>query len=159
MSAPADAFDVPAATPNGQPAPLVTSPASKKANRPRDRAKTREELQFALLRIKNKGGKLTISAVAVEAGVTPGLIHNTYPDIAEAIRAQVGKAVRQQRDDTISELKRVRERNQVLRAELDAALKDVRRLASLNETLRQEVTKVQSSGNVFILPARSSEMR
>ncbi len=53
--------------------------------RPRNRERTREELQLAILRIRDKGLKLSISAVASEAGVTAGLIHNTYPDIAEKI--------------------------------------------------------------------------
>lgn len=122
-------------------------PVSEKT-RHRNREKTRDVLQFAMLRVKNKGNKLSISAVALEAGVTPGLIHNTYPDIAEAIRAQVGKATRQQRDDKIAELSRERERNKELRAELNAALKDIQRLASTNETLRQEVAILRSAASV-----------
>jgi AcrR family transcriptional regulator len=115
--------------------------------RHRSRDKTLEELQFAMLRVKNKGKKLTISAVAKEAGVTPGLIHNTYPDIAEAIRAQVGKGTRQQRDDKMAELSKARERIKELRSELDAALHDIQRLASINETLRQEVAMLRSAGS------------
>ena len=126
--------------------------------RQRNRQKTREDLQLAMLEVQNKGCKLTISAVATEAGVTPSLIHNTYPDIAETIRAQGGKATRQQRDDTIAELSRARKRNKELRTELDTALSDIQRLASKNETLRQEVAKLRSaaSGNVVILPTRNS---
>ena len=119
-------------------------PVSEKS-RLRNREKTRDALQFAMLRVKNKGKKFNISAVALEAGVTPSLIHNTYPDIAEAIRAQVGKATRQQRDDKIAELSRERERNKELRAELDIALKDIQRLVSTNETLRQEVTILRAA--------------
>ena len=114
-------------------------------NRYRNREKTREELQYAMLRVKNKGKRLTISAVATEAGVTPGLIHNTYPDIAEAIRAQVGKATRQQRDDKIAELSKERERNKELRAELETALNDIKLLSSENETLRQEVSILRAT--------------
>lgn len=133
-----------------------TTQTSKK-NRQRSRDRTKEELELAMLRVKNKGKKLTISAVASEAGVTPGLIHNTYPDIAEEIRAKVGKATRQQRDETIAELSTARKRIKELRTELDAALSDIQRLASTNETLRQEVAKLRSvgSGKVVILPPRN----
>jgi AcrR family transcriptional regulator len=126
--------------------------------RQRNREKTRDELQYAILRIKNRGKKLSISAVAAEAGVTPGLIHNTYPDIAESIRAEVGKGTRKQRDDKIAELAETRERMKVLRAELETAMADIRRLASINETLRQEVSTLRSveTGNVVLLPPRSS---
>lgn len=124
--------------------------------RQRNREKTREELQYAMLRVKNKGKKLSISAVAGEAGVTPSLIHNTYPDIAEAIRADVGKATRQQRDEKTAELTKARERLKELRAELDVALTDLQRVVSTNESLRQEVAKLRASvsGRVVILPTR-----
>ncbi|AWV05615.1 TetR family transcriptional regulator (plasmid) [Burkholderia sp. JP2-270] len=127
------------------------------APRRRNRAKTRDELQRAMLRVKNKGLKLSISAVATEAGVSAGLVHNTYPDIAEEIRTQVGRGARQQRDAKAAEVKKVREQLKILRAERDAALADVARLASINETLRQEVETLQavSSGKVVALPPRN----
>jgi len=139
----------------GQSHGALTSQKSPKT-RQRSREKTKDELQFAMLRVRNNGKKLTISAVASEAGVSPGLIHNTYPDIAEAIRAQVGKGTRQQRDEKIAELSKVRGRIKELRGELDVALSDIQRLASANETLRQEVARLQStgSGKVVIFPTR-----
>lgn len=114
-----------------------------------------------MLRVTSKGEKLTISAVAAEAGVTPGLIHNTYPDLAETIRAQAGKSTRQQRDGKIAELSKVRERNKELRAELDAALSDIKGLASKNETLRQEVLRLRAAatGKVSLLPKKSTTDR
>ncbi|WP_081333290.1 TetR family transcriptional regulator [Burkholderia vietnamiensis] len=122
--------------------------------RRRSRVKTREELQRAILRVKNKGLKLSISAVAVEAGVSAGLVHNTYPDIAEEIRAQVGRDTRRQRDAKAVEVKKVRKQLKTLRAERDAALADIARLASINETLRQEVAMLQAavSGKIVVLP-------
>ncbi len=113
-------------------------------------------MQLAILRVKNKGKKLSISAVAVEAGVSHGLIHNTYPDIAEAIRAQMGKSTRQQRDEKIAELSDARRRIKELKAELETALTDIQRLAATNETLRQEVAilRAGTSGNVLVLPPR-----
>jgi AcrR family transcriptional regulator len=128
------------------------------AGRRRSREKTREELQLAMLRIKNKGLKLSISAVAAEAGVSAGLIHNTYPDIAEEIREKIGRATRQQRDAKAADLKEARVKLRALREELEAALADVARLASINETLRQEVATLRAaaSGKVFVLPPRGS---
>lgn len=136
-----------------------TTPAEAQtgaAPRRRSRAKTRGELQLAMLRVKNKGLKLSISAVATEAGVSAGLVHNTYPDIAEEIRAQVGRGTRQQRDAKAAEVKKVREQLKILCAERDAALADVARLASINETLRQEVATLQAavSGKIVVLPTR-----
>lgn len=131
---------------------------TKSVPRRRSREKTCEELQLAMLRVKNKGLKLSISAVAAEAGVSAGLIHNTYPDIAEEIRAQMGRATRQQRDAKAAELTAVKAQMKTLRAERDAALIDVARLASLNETLRQEVTvlRAAASGKVIVLPPRGA---
>lgn len=84
--------------------PDDTRPGS--APRRRSRGKTREALQLAILRVKTRGLKLSISSVAAEAGVSAGLIHNTCPDIAEEIRTQVGRGIRQQRDATVAEVKR-----------------------------------------------------
>ncbi|QMI48999.1 TetR family transcriptional regulator [Burkholderia sp. MBR-1] len=134
-----------------------TTPAEAQtgaAPRRRSRAKTREELQLAMLRVKKKGLRLSISAVATEAGVSAGLVHNTYPDIAEEIRAQVGRGTRQQRDAKVAEVKAVRERLKAMRTERDAALADVARLASINETLRQEIAMLRAaaSGKMAVLP-------
>lgn len=156
MSTTTEAFGTQTRTQEGQGDGTLTTQTSQK-NRQRSRDRTKGELELAMLRVKNKGKKLSISAVASEAGVTPGLIHNTYPDIAEAVRAQVGKATRQQRDKKIAELSTARERIKELTAERDAALSDIQRLASTNETLRQEVAKLRSvgSGKVVILPPRN----
>ena len=63
----------------------------------RSRKKTVDEIQRAIVQLQADQGKLSISAVAKLAEVTPGLIHNTYPDLAEKIRGLVGKATRAQR--------------------------------------------------------------
>lgn len=137
----------------------TAKPAGKKAGSVpprRSREKTREELELARLRVKNKGLKLSISAVAIEAGVTPGLIHNTYPDIAEAIREELGRATRQQRDDKIAELAEAKVRMRELRADLDGALADLAKLASINKTLRDDLATLSAAatGNVVVLPTR-----
>lgn len=133
------------------------APPHADKSRQRNRQKTLEELHFAMLRVKNKGKKLSISSVALEAGVTPALIHNTYPDLAEAIRAEVGRSTRQQRDEKVEELTKAKERISELRAELAAALADLQKLASTNETLRQEVATLRAVGaaKVALFPPRS----
>nr|WP_242452230.1 hypothetical protein [Morganella morganii] len=60
------------------------------------RTDTRASLELALKRLQAdvpltvpKGGKISIAAVAREAGVSHATIHNRYPDIAEHIRGIV----------------------------------------------------------------------
>jgi len=101
---------------------------------------------------------MSIAAVASEAGVTPSLIHNTYSDIAEEIRAQIGKATRQQRDAKATELTEVRATLRALREELRLVQRDFAKLASINETLREEIAVLQAKegGKVRLLPCRES---
>lgn len=79
--------------------------------------------------------KLTISAVAREAGVSPALIHNEHPKIAEVIREAQGRSSRAQRDNKRQELKNEQEKCRLLRAELSNRRDEVAKLASLNEVL------------------------
>ena len=57
-----------------------------------NRKQTIDGIEQAIEQLQASQGKLSISAVAKMAGVTPALIHNTYPDLAEKIRGLVGKA-------------------------------------------------------------------
>jgi AcrR family transcriptional regulator len=105
---------------------------------------TRKNLEMALYRLQKgrgkivKGGRLTVAAVAKEAGVSTATIHNRHPEIAEQIRALQGKESRRQRDRKHAELQRVREANRALRAELAELKADLEKLASINETLALE---------------------
>ncbi|WP_240531332.1 TetR family transcriptional regulator [Variovorax boronicumulans] len=81
---------------------------------------------------------MSIAAVAAEAGVTPALIHNTYPDIAEAIRTEAGRSTRRQLDAKAAELAKVGASLRELRRQLHEANADIAKLASINESLRQE---------------------
>lgn len=112
--------------------------------RRRDREETKESIRLAMLRVKNKNLKLSITAVASEAGISPGLIHNTYPDLAEEIRAQVGRTTRQQRDAKAVELAHAREALRDVRLRLRNAENDIAKLASINETLAHEVARLQA---------------
>jgi len=122
----------------------------------RNREKTKGELQLAVLRVKNKGLKLSIAAVAAEAGVSPSLIHNTYPDLAEDIRAQIGRSTRKQRDAKAAELAEARAALKDARDQLRIAQGDIAKLASINETLTDEVTslRAQLAGKVVVMPNR-----
>lgn len=126
------------------------------APKSRDRERTQRELQLAMLRVKNKGLKLSIAAVASEAGVTPSLIHNTYPDFAEEIRAQLGRATRKQRDAKAADLADARSELKRLRVELNDARRDIAKLASINETLTDEVAslRAQVAGKVIGITGR-----
>lgn len=103
----------------------------------------RKDLELAVSRIqrgraRTEAKKLSITSVAHEAGVTPALIHNHYPDIAEAIREAQGRSSRAQRDVKHEQLLAERERNRALRAENQALRSQLARLASINEVLQAE---------------------
>lgn len=110
----------------------------------RKNAETREkELKLAIFRIERgrshtKVTKLSVSAVAREAGVTPALIHNHYPSIAEEVRIKQGASSRQKRDAKQDELKQEREKNRVLRQELEEMKNQLAKLASINEMVLLE---------------------
>lgn len=81
------------------------------------------DLQLALARIQRGRAhtgetKVTIAAVAREAGVSTALIHNHYPIIAETIRDAQGRSSRAQRDVKHQDLRAEREKNRALRKEM-----------------------------------------
>ena len=108
-----------------------------------------KQLRLAIFRIEkgraNIGEtKLSISAVAREAGVTPALIHNHYPKIAEEIRVKLGASSRAQRDAKQEELKVFKDKNKTLWNELAEERRKVSCLASINETLLLEIQTLQA---------------
>ena len=122
-----------------------------------NRKQTIDGIEQAIEQLQASQGKLSISAVAKMAGVTPALIHNTYPDLAEKIRGLMGKATRTQRDAKHSALVREREINRTLRKELVETRATIAKLASVNQTLLNEmaVLKGIATGKVVaILRAR-----
>lgn len=107
-------------------------------------AKDREkDLKLALFRIQ-KGrahtgeSKVTIAAVAREAGVSTALIHNHYPRIAEAIREAQGRSSRSMRDVKQQDLIAERKKCAVHRQEIEELRAKVANLASINEVLMDE---------------------
>ena len=127
----------------------------------RSRKKTVDEIQRAIEELQTGQGKMSISTVAKVAGITPALIHNTYPDLAEKIRGLVGKATRTQRDAKRDELVREREINRSLRQELAETRADLAKLASINQMLLNEVAllKGMATGKVVsILHAKGADV-
>ncbi len=101
------------------------------------------DLRQAMFRIERgrshtKATQISIASVAREAGVSPALIHNHYPVIADAIRQAQGRSSRQQRDAKHEQLKAEREKTRALRRDVDQLRADVDRLASINEVLLAE---------------------
>lgn len=101
------------------------------------------DLQLALARIQrgrsHKGEtKVTIAAVAREAGVSTALIHNHYPIIAEMIRNAQGRSCRDQRDKKHQDLHAERGKNRALHQEIDELRLKIASLASINEVLIAE---------------------
>lgn len=113
-------------------------------NQQRKSASAREkDLRLAMLRIEHsrshtKATRISIASVAREAGVSPALIHNHYPAIADAIRQAQGRSSRQQRDAKHEQLTAEREKSRELRREVERLRADVDRLASINEVLLAE---------------------
>jgi len=101
------------------------------------------DLRLAILRIERgrshtKATQISIASVAREAGVSPALIHNHYPAIADAIRQVQGRSSRQQRDTKHEQLKAELEKARALRRDVEQLRADVDRLASINEVLLAE---------------------
>ncbi|GLC96448.1 hypothetical protein Tamer19_58570 [Cupriavidus sp. TA19] len=117
----------------------ASAPELDHSPRRRDRERTLNELQLALGRLQSANKKVSISAVAKEADVTPALIHNTYPDFAERIRTLVHRSARAQRDDKHHELKLQRAANAQLYKVIADQNKEIVDLASINEALRAEI--------------------
>ena len=91
---------------------------------------------------------MSIAAVAREAGVSAALIHNYYPKIADAIRAELGRDNRSARDAKQLQLVKERDRGRELRQQVEELRRQVARLSSINETLLSdnEALRVQLRG-------------
>ena len=107
-------------------------------------AENREkDLKLALYRIQKGRAhtgetKVTITAVAREAGVSTALIHNYYPGIAEAVREAQGRSSRAMRDVKNQDLIVQRKKALAYRQEIEELRVKVANLASINEVLLDE---------------------
>ncbi|WP_404851697.1 TetR family transcriptional regulator (plasmid) [Enterobacter asburiae] len=113
---------------------------------------TRTSLELALKRLQAdvpltvpKGGKISIAAVAREAGVSHATIHNRYPDIAEQIRGIVKQttsaspALQKNQHDIAATLSRLRQENARLKSDLARSQSLNYRLLKENQALRASV--------------------
>ncbi|HBP5921702.1 TPA: TetR family transcriptional regulator [Pseudomonas aeruginosa] len=102
-----------------------------------------KDLKLALYRIQKGRAhtgetKVTIAAVAREAGVSAALIHNHYPSIAETIREAQGRSSRAVRDVKHQDLTTERKKSAAYRQEIDDLRVKIANLASINEVLLEE---------------------
>lgn len=104
----------------------------------------RKAIVQAILRIQNgrpkvveAGRRMSIAAVAEEAGTSRANIHNNHPELADRINGLGNKAVRAQRDQKHSQLKEERQKNREYRDEInelrDANNKMATQLAMLTD--------------------------
>ncbi|MEZ0208690.1 MAG: TetR family transcriptional regulator [Candidatus Paceibacterota bacterium] len=119
--------------------------------RSHNRKKTFNAIFQAIENLETNKQKISISAVAKTAGITPSLIHNTYPDVAEKIRALMGKTTRNQRDAKHEALVKAQMANRALRAELLDTRAFSAKLASNNQVLLNEIALLKGilSGKVI----------
>ena len=112
---------------------------------------TEKEIRNALIRLKHgrpkvvdKKRKISISALAEEAGVSDSTIHNRYPEIAAEVREIIGKEHKSQRDEKNKKLKSEKSKNKELREYIQQLESDVRKLTSINATLSNENAQLKA---------------
>lgn len=124
------------------------------------REKTHKRIRLAIVRLEQgqpkivqKSRKISVAAVAEEAGVSRALIHKDYPDLLDRIMENAKKNMKVQRDVKHAVLKKEREKNRQLR-QLVVELREQRDvLASKNATLELEIrrlTAIVESKNVTV---------
>ncbi len=125
----------------------------------RSRRQTEKRLNDAIAQLQESGTKVSISSVAKAADVTPALIHNTYPDIAERIRGVIGKSSRLQRDAKHEALMKEKERNRDLRAEVERLHLEAAKLASINLTLLSKLAVYEETTKGKVVSFASPTIR
>lgn len=115
---------------------------------------TKRRLELALRRLQhgkmrsNNDGRISIAAVAREAGVSNATIHNRYPEIAERVRAlhartakDVARAIPDTSDILHKKLQETRKQIDQLRKDLVKSQSINLRLLRENEMLRARLQK------------------
>lgn len=102
-----------------------------------------KDLKLAIYRLQKgrahtKETKVSIAAVAREAGVSTALIHNHYPAVAEAIREIQGRSSRAMRDVKHQDLIAERQKSAGYRQEIAELQAKLASIASINEVLLDE---------------------
>ena len=102
--------------------------------------------------------KLSIAAVAEEVGISPSTIHTRYPEMANIIRAKMGRGSRAQTDLRTSVLRIEQEKTSALRKrvrELEGLLASLASNYAVALTELEKTKLIQASGNkVLRFPAR-----
>ena len=119
---------------------------------------TNNKIRRAIVRIENgkpkiisADRKMSIKAVAEEAGVSDSLIHKDYPTLLERIKKNQGKEIRAEKKRKHDALNAEREKNQALRQENKELKYQVVELASINARLERELStlrSIQKSNNI-----------
>ena len=119
---------------------------------------TNNKIRRAIVRIENgkpkiisEDRKMSIKAVAEEAGVSDSLIHKDYPTLLERIKKNQGKEIRAEKKRKHDALNAEREKNQALRQENKELKYQVVELASINARLERELStlrSIQKSNNI-----------
>lgn len=116
-----------------------------------DRNPTETKIRQAIIRIEQdrpkvveKGRKMSVSAVAEEAGVSDALIHKEYPAQLERIRGGQDKDIKKQRDEARTKLKSERQKNRELRDKIDCITKEKQELASKNASMIKELKELKA---------------
>ncbi|SNC62553.1 hypothetical protein SAMN04487881_0683 [Marinobacter sp. es.048] len=130
-------------------------------------SETHKRIRLAIVRLENgkpkvvaKGRRVSVAAVAEEAGVSRALIHKDYPDLMERIRGNANKAIQRQRDEKHEKLKEERAKNRQLREKIVALTEQRNELASKNATLELEnrrLAAILAAKNVTNFRGKSSE--
>jgi len=128
---------------------------------------TNKRIRLAIVRLEKgqpkvveKGRKVSVAAVAEEAGVSRALIHKDYPDMLERIRGNSNKAIQRQRDEKHEKLKEERFKNRQLREKIVDLTEQRNELASKNATLELEnrrLSAILESKNVRVFRGKLGE--
>ena len=129
---------------------------------------THKRIRLAIVRLEKgqpkvveKGRKVSVAAVAEEAGVSRALIHKDYPDLMERIRGNANKAIQRQRDEKHEKLKEERAKNRQLREKIVELTEQRNELASKNATLEIEnrrLSAILESKNVTVFRGKSTDV-
>ncbi|OBU15023.1 hypothetical protein AYY19_18225 [Photobacterium aquimaris] len=124
---------------------------------------TKKKIRLAIIAIE-KGRpkvitidrKMSVAAVAEEAGVSRALIHRDFPDLLERIRGGVNKAIAKQRNDIREQLKREKAHHKECCLKIKELNDMLANMQSINATLIQEnkELRLKIDSNKKIQPIR-----
>ena len=115
---------------------------------------THNKIRMAIVRMEkgkpkvvSSDRKISIKAVAEEAGVSDSLIHKDHSDLVRRIYKNNDKDYRSERDKKHQELKAERLKSKELRGRVAELESQLRKLTSINARLELELTTLRSVKN------------